>query len=295
MSITRWIHRCVPNLVPIGSVVRQLSDSWMCDPLTSPPPPDMPPGVLRGDLYLAYAHSQMNPQTWTKVGANRSSRLTASPDSWMFDPLNPPPPPSAPLCLSGQFVWRISIPRWICTCVPNLMPIGPAVWHLPPTFEFVTPNPPMSWGELYLAYVHSQTNPQTCTKFGANRSSRLTAYQDFWICDPLNPPEKRATFGVNRSSGSALSHRARCLAQKHAKKQHLYIENYNSGPNMQTTTSLPFFTAIFVALGGALAEKLMICCRHVRTELYIDYTLLIVYRLSSCKLMHILHVNSHSF
>ena len=38
---------------------------------------------------------------------------------------------------------------------------------------------------------------------------------------------------------------------------------------MQTSTSLTFFTAIFVALGGALAEELMICCRHVRTELYI--------------------------
>ena len=38
---------------------------------------------------------------------------------------------------------------------------------------------------------------------------------------------------------------------------------------MQTKTSLTFFTAIFVALGGALAEELMICCRHVRTELYI--------------------------
>ena len=37
---------------------------------------------------------------------------------------------------------------------------------------------------------------------------------------------------------------------------------------MQTTTSLTFFTAIFVTLGGALAEELMICCRHVRTELY---------------------------
>ena len=101
-----------------------------------PPNPRHAPGVLRGDLYLAYAHSQMNPQTWTKVGANRSSRLTASPDFWMFDHLEPP---SAPLCLSWQFVWRISIPRWICTCVPNLMPIGPAVWHLPLTFEFVTP------------------------------------------------------------------------------------------------------------------------------------------------------------
>ena len=59
-------------------------DFWICDTLT-PPPPEMPPGVLRGDLYLAYVHSQMNPQTWTKVGANR----TASPDL-IVDPLKPP-------------------------------------------------------------------------------------------------------------------------------------------------------------------------------------------------------------
>ena len=37
---------------------------------------------------------------------------------------------------------------------------------------------------------------------------------------------------------------------------------------MQTSTSLTFFTATFIALGGALAEELMICCRHVGTELY---------------------------
>ena len=101
----------------------------------------MPPGVLKDDLYLAYAHSQMNPQTWTKVSANRSSRLTASPDFWMFDPLNPPPP-SAPLCLSWQFVWPISIPRWICTCVPNVMPIGPAVCIFPWLLNLWPPNPP---------------------------------------------------------------------------------------------------------------------------------------------------------
>ena len=35
---------------------------------------------------------------------------------------------------------------------------------------------------------------------------------------------------------------------------------------MQTSTSITFFTAIFVALGGALAEELIICCRHVTTE-----------------------------
>ena len=110
---------------------------WMCDPLT----PDMPPGVLRGDLYLAYAHSQMNPQTWTKVGANRSSCLTASPDfCWMFDPLTPPPKCSL-----------VSL-RAIC-----------------------------------LAYIHSQMNLHMCTKFEANRTSRLTSSPDFWIGDPLTP------------------------------------------------------------------------------------------------------------
>ena len=50
--------------------------------------------------------------------------------------------------------------------------------------------------------------------------------------------------------------------QKHAKKQHLFTRSriagknciYNSGPNMQTSTSLSFFTAIFIAFSGALAE-----------------------------------------
>ena len=49
------------------------------------------------------------------------------------------------------------------------------------------------------------------------------------------------------------------------------MENYNSGPNMQTSTSLTFFTAIFVAFSGALAEELMTFCRHVRTVLRQSY------------------------
>ncbi len=99
---------------------------------------------------------------------------------------------------------------------------------------------------------------------------------DILNCRQLAPPsvyqERVIFFGVRKSLlkvSLVFSHRARCLAQKHAKKQHLYIENGKSGPNMQTSTSLTFFTAIFVPLGGALAEELMICCRHVRTELYI--------------------------
>ena len=67
---------------------------------------------------------------------------------------------------------------------------------------------------------------------------------------------------------SAFTHCARCLAQKHANKQHLYIENHNSGPNLTTSTSLTFFTAIFVAFSATLAEELVAMCRHVRTDLY---------------------------
>ena len=106
---------------------------WICHPLPPPPPPEMPPGALWGEMHWAYVHSQLNPQTWTKVVANRSSRLTASTDFWMFDPLTPQVPPPPP-CLEGQFVWPMSIPRWISTCVPHLVPIGQAVWQLPQTF-----------------------------------------------------------------------------------------------------------------------------------------------------------------
>ena len=48
-----------------SSSLTAFPDIWICHPLKSP---KMPPGVLWGDLYLAYVHSQMNPQTWTKVG-----------------------------------------------------------------------------------------------------------------------------------------------------------------------------------------------------------------------------------
>ena len=224
---------------------------WMFG-LLNPPPPSAPPPVSRGAICLAYNLSQMNLHMCAKFGANRSSRLTASTDFWICDPLKPPkcspgywgrivfslcpfpvesaevyhiwcqsvqqfdsflrllnlwppktpwgiegpivfslwrfpdesadlnhiwcqslhrltaspniwifdplkPPavwqlpktfacltptnPKCPLCLEGQFVWRISIPTWICRCVPNLGPIGPAVWQLPKTFEFVTPYP----------------------------------------------------------------------------------------------------------------------------------------------------------
>ena len=222
MSIPRWIHRRVPNLVPFGPSVWYLTQTYICDPLK---PRNAPCGI-EGRIVFSYVLSQTTPQTCTKFGANRSSRLTASPDIWICDPLKPhkmPPgvlwgdlhlayvqsvqlfdsfsrvlnvwPPKTPKCLEEHFVWRISIPRWICTCVQNLVPIGAAVsFDSFNRLEFVTPLPPkmppgILMGELYSAYVHSQTNPQTCTKFGANRSSCLTASPDFWICDPLKTSE----------------------------------------------------------------------------------------------------------
>ena len=45
----------------------------------------------------------------------------------------------------------------------------------------------LSWGELFLANVHSQMNPQTCTEFGANRPIRLAAFPDLNLWPPKTP------------------------------------------------------------------------------------------------------------
>ena len=117
------------SVQPFDSFPRLLN-LWPPNP---PPPPPCPHWVLRDDLYL---YSQMNPLTWTKVGANRSSRLTASRDFWMFDPLKPP---KCPLVSLGA-IWLSYIHSQMnLQRVPNLVPIGSAVWHLPLTFECVTP------------------------------------------------------------------------------------------------------------------------------------------------------------
>ena len=150
----------------------------------------------------------------------------------------------------------MSIPRWIRRREPNLVPIGQRFPRLLNCWPPKTPPsvPLLSRGAIYLAYIHSHMNLLRCAKFGANRPSRLVAFPQ--ICAKVSSAFRRCT---------------RWLAQKHAKKTTLmilYIENYNSGPNMQTSTSLTLCTAIFVVFSGALAEELMIFCRHVRTELY---------------------------
>ena len=159
--------------------------------LWPPKTPKMPPGILRGELYLAYVHSQTNPQTCTKCGANRSSCLTAFPDFWICDPLKPPGVLRGELYLA--YVDSQTNPQ-ICTKFganrSSRLTASPNIWICDP----LNPPPPNApgglWGELYLAYVHSQTNLPTCTKFGVNRCSRLTTTPDFWICDTLPPPPK---------------------------------------------------------------------------------------------------------
>ena len=43
-------------------------------------------------------------------------------------------------------------------------------------------------------YVHSQMNPQTCSEFGANRSSRLAAFPDFPLWPHKTP--RKAPWGI---------------------------------------------------------------------------------------------------
>ena len=64
----------------------------------------------------------------------------------------------------------------------------PRLWICDP----LTPPPPppdtppgVLRGDLYLAYTHSQMNPQMWTKVGANWSSHLTAFPGLWLFDPL--------------------------------------------------------------------------------------------------------------
>ena len=149
-------------------------------------------------MYWAYVHSQTNLQTCTKLRANRSSSLTASPDFWIYDPLKPPADGNAPWGIEERIVFSLCpfpdefayVDQIWCKSVQpfDSFPILLNIW--PPK----TPHPSaplcIGGGAIYLAYIHSQMNPQTWTKVGANRSSRLTDSLEFWIFDPLKPPPK---------------------------------------------------------------------------------------------------------
>ena len=93
MSIPRRIRRRVPNLVPINPVVWQLPQTFLC--VT---PPKTPWGIDRRIVFSLF-HSQTNSQIYTKCGANRSSRLTASPNICICDP---PKTQKCPWVLCGE-------------------------------------------------------------------------------------------------------------------------------------------------------------------------------------------------
>ena len=97
-------------------------------------------------------------------------------------------PPKTPSGIEGQIVFSLCpFPDESVDNRSSRLTASPNIWICGP-LKKPRNAPAVLWSELYLAYVHSQTNPPTCTKCGANRCRRLTASQDFWICDPLPPP-----------------------------------------------------------------------------------------------------------
>ena len=249
MSIARWIRRRESKLMPISPAVWQLPRTFEC---LTPKTPQVPRCVSRGNLFGVYPFPDGSAdvcQIWCQ------SVQTFDSFPRLLNLWHPTPPPEMPPgVLRGDLFSLCPFPdesadvnqSW---CQSGSFPILLNCW--PPK----TPKCPscVSRGNLFgvQVYIHSHMNLHVC---------------QIW-CQSAQP------FGsfsqICAKVSSAFRWCTRRLAQKHAKKPHLYIKNDNSGPNMQTSTSLTFFTAIFVTFSGALTEELMIFCRHVRTELYI--------------------------
>ena len=188
VSISRFTciicAKCIPNRSSRLTTFPRLLNCW---PLTPPP---MPPW---GELFLAYVHSQMNPQTRSRISCQSVLPFDRFPRLKFVTPN--PPPRNAPC----------GIVRWIVfsyvhsqtnrqTCAKfgvnrsSSLIASQYIWICDPLKPPKMP-PGALWGELYLAYVQSQMKPQTWTKVGANRSSRLSASPDFWMIDPLKTPK----------------------------------------------------------------------------------------------------------
>ena len=141
----------------------------------------------------------MYPQTCIEFGANRSICLAVFPDLNLWPPKTPR---NAPCGIEGRILFpdeSVDMYEIWCQSVEQFDSFTRYLNLWPPKTPQNAP-----WGivgDLHLAYVHSQMNPQTWTKFDANRSSRLTASQDFWMFDPLKLPSapcvsKGNLFGV---------------------------------------------------------------------------------------------------
>ena len=197
------VGRLIFSLCPFPDESADVDQSWCqsVQPFDSfsrllnvwPPKTPKFPLVSWRAICLAYIHSQMNLHMCAKFGANRSRRLTASTYFWNCDPLKPP---KCPWGIDGRIVFSLcrfpdeSADLYQIWC-QSVQPFD----SLPKHLNFWPHKTPRNargvlWGELYLAYVFiCQTNPPTCTKYGANRCSRLTASPTFLnLCVTTYPP-----------------------------------------------------------------------------------------------------------
>ena len=153
--------------------------------------------MSRGAICLAYIHSQMNMHMCTKFSANRCSRLTASPDFWICDPITPPPPPKYPRGIEGRIVFSLcpfpdesaDMYQLWCQSVQSLdsLPRLFNLWPYPPPPQF----PPWYWGDTCFSLCPSQDE-----SIDVNQSwCQFDSFPDFWICDPLTPPPPEIPLG----------------------------------------------------------------------------------------------------
>ena len=112
-----WVHQ---SWCQSGQPFGHISQAWVFYHINRS---KCPLGSRGGNYFLAHVRSQMNPHMCAKFGANRSSRLA---DFTYFSISDPLKPPMCPLGHTGQiFILPTTFSRWICLCVPNLVPIGP--------------------------------------------------------------------------------------------------------------------------------------------------------------------------
>ena len=169
----------------------------------------------------------------------------------------------------------MSIPRWMCIRVPNLFPIGPAVWRLSHIFEFVTPWPPpnapwarvVNFCSLCPFPGESVYVPQIWSRsfqwFGS-----FPRFMNWWSPNPPHAPRvSRGTFvypmsiprlicirvsnldpiGLvvcDRTVGDCYGYFGSYPLLALTRAKTFIHRNYNSVPNMLTSKSLTSFTSI---------------------------------------------------
>ena len=134
-------------------------------------------------------YSQMNPPKWAKVGANRSSRLTASRDFWMFDPLKLLKCPLVSLGAICLAYIHSQMNLHICTKFGanriSRFTSSPDFWICDP----LTPHPPNVEGRILSSLCPFPDESADIYQIWCQSVQPFDSLPDFWICDPLNPPK----------------------------------------------------------------------------------------------------------